>query len=79
MGRRKQLRRFGKAIRKKKNIRRGLRIGGEVGQLAGQGLVLGGTATGQPEVVAAGGTLAGVGALSNKLAKSSLLRSRRRR
>lgn len=75
--RKKQLRKYGKGFGKKKNWRKGLLVTGQGAQLLGQAAVLGGAATGQPELVAAGGALAGGGKLAEGVGKSHLLKSKK--
>ena len=73
---RSNVRAFGKALEKKKNWKSGLLVGGKTAQLAGSGVALVSPLFGPlaPEVALAGGAIGGIGKLSEKIGKSSLLK-----
>lgn len=78
MGFRKKMKRLGKGLGKKKNWRAGLVAGGQGAELLGQGAMIAGVASGQPELVSAGGVLVGGGKLAEKTGKSDLLKSKKK-
>ena len=73
---RQDVRHLGETLQKKKNWRKGMILGGQTAELAGNGLVLASPMFGAlaPEVALAGGTIGGVGRLTEKLARSNLLK-----
>ena len=77
MGFNKKLKHFGHSIKKKKVWERNLRHGSEIGDVVGKGLVMAGGATGQPELVAAGGGVIGASKAAGKASK--LLRKKKKK
>ena len=70
---RQDIRHLGEAIQKKKTWRKGMIIGGQAVELAGNAIVLASPLLG-PEALAVGGSISGVGKLAEKLGKSRLLK-----
>ena len=70
---RADVRHLGEAIQKKKTWRKGMLLGGQTAELVGNGLVLASPLLG-PEAAVIGGGLSGVGRLSEKFARSNLLK-----
>ena len=73
----KHSKKFGKDLKhtfNRRNIKKGLIVGGKSAGAVGRGLTLLGTVTGQPELVAAGGGVSLAGSTSRDLGKSELLK-----
>ena len=73
---RQDIRHLGAALSKKKTWKKGLIVGGQVAELAGNGLVLASPLLGPlaPEALAVGGSISGVGKLTEKFGKSQFLK-----
>ena len=70
---RQDIRHLGEVLQKKKTWRKGMLLGGQTAEMIGGGLVLASPLLG-PEAAVIGGGISGVGKLSEKLARSNLLK-----
>ena len=70
---RQDIRHLGETLQKKKTWRKGMIIGGQAAELVGGGIVLASPLLG-PGALAVGGSISGVGKLTEKFGKSQLLK-----